>query len=197
MGKAEKKKAGKIARKSAAKKNVAAMKKKGVGIFAPKTLSPALAEVCGGKVMPRTEVTKKIWAYIKKYKLNDGRTIKPDAKLKAIFPREPRHVEDGWLREQAPLLRPWASPGHSAEEFRRRAGLSSRNRTSTTRVMTHGLLTSISLSYFLLSFSPRTRLLVRAVTWPARRETQPRRRRCLRSDSLWIFRTFRRRRPRC
>jgi chromatin remodeling complex protein RSC6 len=84
--KAEKKKAGKIARKSAAKKNVAAMKKKGIGIFAPKTLSPALAEVCGGKVMPRTEVTKKIWLYIKKYKLNDGRTIKPDAKLKAIFP---------------------------------------------------------------------------------------------------------------
>merc|ERR1712097_208851 len=68
------------------KKIAAAMKKKGVGLFAPKTLSPALAEVCGGKVMPRTEVTKKIWVYIKKYKLNDGRTIKPDAKLKAIFP---------------------------------------------------------------------------------------------------------------
>merc|ERR1712167_46812 len=31
-------------------------------------------------------VTKKIWAYIKKYKLNDGRTIKPDSTLKAIFP---------------------------------------------------------------------------------------------------------------
>merc|ERR1712025_895911 len=81
-----KKKAGKIARKSAAKKNVAAMKKKGVGLFAPKTLSPALAEICGGKKMPRTEVTKKIWLYIKKYKLNEGRTIKPDAKLKAVFP---------------------------------------------------------------------------------------------------------------
>ena len=32
------------------------MKKKGVGLFAPKTLSPALAAVCGGKSMPRTEV---------------------------------------------------------------------------------------------------------------------------------------------
>ena len=36
--------------------------------------------------MPRTEVTKKIWAYIKSHKLNEGRVIKPDAKLKAVFP---------------------------------------------------------------------------------------------------------------
>merc|ERR1712216_586479 len=86
MGKATKKAAGKAARKASAKKNVAAMKKKGVGIFAPKTLSEPLAKICGGKTMPRTEVTKKIWVYIKKNKLNDGRTIKPDAALKAIFP---------------------------------------------------------------------------------------------------------------
>merc|ERR1712118_529127 len=33
-----------------------------------------------------SEVTKKIWVYIKKNSLNQGRTIKPDAKLKAIFP---------------------------------------------------------------------------------------------------------------
>merc|ERR1711924_181109 len=59
---------------------------KGVGIFAPKKLSDALAAICGGKTMPRTEVTKKIWVYIKKNSLNQGRTIKPDAKLKAIFP---------------------------------------------------------------------------------------------------------------
>jgi chromatin remodeling complex protein RSC6 len=84
--KAEKKAKGKASKKAAAKKNVAAMKKKGVGIFAPKTLSPALADICGKKVLPRTEVTKAIWVYIKKYKLNDGRTIKPDAKLKLIFP---------------------------------------------------------------------------------------------------------------
>merc|ERR1711869_49508 len=84
--KATKKALGKTAKKAAAKKNVAAMKKKGVGIFAPKTLSPALAAICGGKVMPRTEVTKKIWVYIKSKKLNDGRTIKPDAALKAVMP---------------------------------------------------------------------------------------------------------------
>merc|ERR1719353_180671 len=76
----------KATRKAAAKKNVAAMKKKGVGIFAPKTLSEPLAKICGGKTMPRTEVTKKIWVYIKKNKLNDGRTIKPDAALKLVLP---------------------------------------------------------------------------------------------------------------
>merc|ERR1719487_705583 len=55
------------------------MKKKGVGIFAPKKLSDALAKVCGVKTAPRTEVTKKNG-------LNNGRIIKPDATLKAIFP---------------------------------------------------------------------------------------------------------------
>merc|ERR1711869_169901 len=88
MGKitAEKRTLGKKASSANGKKMAAAMKKKGVGIFAPKKLSDALAKICGGKTMPRTEVTKKIWVYIKKYKLNDGRTIKPDAALKAIFP---------------------------------------------------------------------------------------------------------------
>merc|ERR1719324_751167 len=83
---AVKRAAGKKAMKAAGKKNALAMKKKGIGIFAPKVLSPALATICGGKKMPRTEVTKKIWVYIKKNKLNEGRTIKPDSTLKAIFP---------------------------------------------------------------------------------------------------------------
>merc|ERR1712139_73298 len=83
---AEKRTIGKKAASANAKKNAMAMKKKGVGIFAPKKLSDALAAICGAKVLPRTEVTKKIWVYIKANKLNDGRTIKPDAKLKAIFP---------------------------------------------------------------------------------------------------------------
>merc|ERR1712185_850608 len=84
--KATKKAAGKIAKKANGKKLASAMKKKGIGIFAPKTLSPALAAICGGKSMPRTEVTKKIWLYIKKNKLNEGRIIKPDKTLKAVFP---------------------------------------------------------------------------------------------------------------
>merc|ERR1719473_894791 len=62
------------------------MKKAGKGIFAPKSLSPALAAICGGKVLPRTEVTKKLWVYIKKHSLNQGRVIKPDAALKAVLP---------------------------------------------------------------------------------------------------------------
>merc|ERR1711881_681221 len=83
---AEKKRQGKKNMSAASKKKAAAMKKAGKGLFAPKTLSPALAAICGGKSMPRTEVTKKIWVYIKKCGLNNGRTIKPDATLKAIFP---------------------------------------------------------------------------------------------------------------
>merc|ERR1712078_411193 len=84
--KAEKRTKGKAAQSATAKKNVAAMKKKGVGIFAPKTLSPALAAICGGKTVPRTEVTKKLWIYIKKHGLNNGRVIKPDQALKAVMP---------------------------------------------------------------------------------------------------------------
>merc|ERR1712146_805605 len=56
------------------------------GIFAPKKLSDALAAICGKKTAPRTEVTKLIWTYIKKHSLNEGRTIKPDSALKAVFP---------------------------------------------------------------------------------------------------------------
>merc|ERR1711907_69895 len=83
---AEKKTAGKKAKSASAKKNAMGMKKAGKGIFAPKKLSDAMATICGAKTLPRTEVTKKIWVYIKKNKLNDGCTIKPDAALKAIFP---------------------------------------------------------------------------------------------------------------
>merc|ERR1711861_48282 len=84
--KATKKAAGKAAAKANGKKMAAAMKKAKKGIFAPKKLSDALAAICGAKTLPRTEVTKQIWVYIKKNKLNNGRTIKPDAKLKTIFP---------------------------------------------------------------------------------------------------------------
>ncbi len=47
-----------------------------------------LAAVVGTKAMPRTEVTKKIWAYIKKNGLQDKknrRMINADDKLKAVF----------------------------------------------------------------------------------------------------------------
>jgi upstream activation factor subunit UAF30 len=52
------------------------------------TPSPALAAVVGNKPLPRTEITKKLWAYIKKNKLQDAknkRNINADATLQAIF----------------------------------------------------------------------------------------------------------------
>merc|ERR1712078_559603 len=73
-------------RKAGAKKAASAAKKKGIGLFAPVNLSPSLAAIRGGKKMPRTEAIKKLWAYIKAKKLNEGRIIKPDEKLKAVLP---------------------------------------------------------------------------------------------------------------
>merc|ERR1712164_168616 len=74
------------ASKAAGKKIAAAQKKKGVGLFAVKTLSADLAAICGKNKMARSEVAKAIWAYIKKNKLSKGRTITPDAKLKKVLP---------------------------------------------------------------------------------------------------------------
>jgi len=70
----------KTAKKSARKPNAAFMK--------PMTPSASLAEVVGSKPIPRTEVTKKLWAYIKKNKLQDQknkRMIKADDALKTVF----------------------------------------------------------------------------------------------------------------
>merc|ERR1719408_1052571 len=83
---AEKKRIGKTNMSNASKKKALAMKKAGKGIFAPKKLSDALAAIVGKKTAPRTEVTKLIWVYIKKNKLNAGRIITPDAALKKVFP---------------------------------------------------------------------------------------------------------------
>merc|ERR1719281_2184897 len=85
---AEKKRKGTAARKANGKRLAAAMKKKGLGIFAPKTLSAELAAICGGKTMPRTEVTKKIWKYIKAKGLSKGRVITPDSALAKVFPKK-------------------------------------------------------------------------------------------------------------
>jgi chromatin remodeling complex protein RSC6 len=52
------------------------------------TPSAALAAVIGATASPRTEVTKKLWDYIKKHKLQDSvnrRLINADAKLKEVF----------------------------------------------------------------------------------------------------------------
>ena len=49
-------------------------------------LSADLAAICGKTKMSRPEMTKALWGYIKKNKLNKGRTITPDAKLKKVLP---------------------------------------------------------------------------------------------------------------
>ena len=70
----------KTAKKTARKPNAAFMK--------PMTPSAALSEVVGAKPIPRTEVTKKLWAYIKKNGLQDKknkRMIKADDALKPVF----------------------------------------------------------------------------------------------------------------
>jgi chromatin remodeling complex protein RSC6 len=54
----------------------------------PLTPSAALAKVVGKAAIPRTEVIKKVWEYIKEHKLQDEanrRMINADAKLKAVF----------------------------------------------------------------------------------------------------------------
>ena len=73
-------------KKTAAKKKSA--RKPNAAFMKPVTPSPALAEVIGSKPVPRTEVTKKLWAYIKKNKLQDAknrRNIKADDALKTVF----------------------------------------------------------------------------------------------------------------
>jgi chromatin remodeling complex protein RSC6 len=78
--------------KKTTKKKTAGKKKAGrkpnAAFMKPVTPSATLAEVVGAKPIPRTEVTKKLWAYIKKNKLQDPknkRMIKADATLKAVF----------------------------------------------------------------------------------------------------------------
>jgi chromatin remodeling complex protein RSC6 len=83
---AEKPAAKKAPAKKAAKKS--APRKPNAAFMKPVTPSATLAAVIGAAPMPRTEITKKIWEYIKKSKLQDEankRMINADDKLKAVF----------------------------------------------------------------------------------------------------------------
>jgi upstream activation factor subunit UAF30 len=107
MAKATKKAAGKTtgaaakkapvkaaSKKSAAPKKAAAKKearKPNAAFMAPLMPSDLLAEVIGNKPLPRTEIVKKIWEYIKKNDLQDKtnrRMINADAKLKPVFGKD-------------------------------------------------------------------------------------------------------------
>lgn len=72
-----------------ATKDPAAKRKPNAAFMAPHKPSPELAAIVGSDPLPRTEVTKKLWEYIKANKCQDGRTINPDEKLKAVLGSEP------------------------------------------------------------------------------------------------------------
>lgn len=78
---------------TAAAKKTAPAKKRAPNAAFMKAMTPSaqLAEVIGKTPMPRTEVTKKVWEYIKAHKLQDDakRTmINADDKLKVIFGKD-------------------------------------------------------------------------------------------------------------
>ena len=78
----------KPAAKKAAAKKPAAKRAPSAAFMKPMTPSAILAAIVGSMPIPRTEVTKKLWAYIKKNGLQDKtnrRMINGDDKLKAVF----------------------------------------------------------------------------------------------------------------
>lgn len=78
----------KTTKKAATKKASGSKRKPNAAFMKPLTPSSALAEVVGSSPLPRTQVVKKLWAYIKKNGLQDSknrRNINADAKLKAVF----------------------------------------------------------------------------------------------------------------
>ncbi|MEN9508764.1 MAG: hypothetical protein RLZZ621_1327 [Gemmatimonadota bacterium] len=85
---APKKAAPKKAAKKAAPKKAAKKRTPNAAFMKALTPSAALAAVVGDKPLPRTEVVKKLWAYIKKHGLQDAknrRAINADDKLKPVF----------------------------------------------------------------------------------------------------------------
>lgn len=81
----------KVVKKKIAKKKVAKAKSKrkpNPAFMKAMKISDALAKIVGSKPLPRTEVTKKLWQYIKKNRLQDTvnrRNINADANLLSVF----------------------------------------------------------------------------------------------------------------
>jgi chromatin remodeling complex protein RSC6 len=79
------KKAAKPAKAAAKPK---AKRKPNAAFMKPMTIGDALQPIVGSKPLPRTEVTKKVWEYIKKNKLQDAkerRNINADSNLQKVF----------------------------------------------------------------------------------------------------------------
>lgn len=92
----KKKKVKKVAKKKVAKKKVVkkkvkkakAKRKPNPAFMKPMRISDALSKIVGSKPLPRTEVTKKLWQYIKRNRLQDAvnkRNINADENLMPIF----------------------------------------------------------------------------------------------------------------
>lgn len=74
--------------KKTAKKKSASKRKPNAAFMKAMQPSAALGAVIGNSAMPRTEVTKKIWSYIKRHGLQDNknrRMINADEKLRDVF----------------------------------------------------------------------------------------------------------------
>jgi chromatin remodeling complex protein RSC6 len=72
----------------APKKKTGAKRTPNAAFMKPMTPSDALAEIVGAKPIPRTEITKRLWAYIKKNGLQDSKDkkkINADEKLRVVF----------------------------------------------------------------------------------------------------------------
>ena len=88
MKNATKKAAKKAPAKKAAAKKPAAKRKPNAAFMKAMTPSSSLAAIVGSNPLPRTEVTKKVWDYIEKNKLQDAvnkRMINADDKLKQVL----------------------------------------------------------------------------------------------------------------
>ena len=86
--KGAKKSAKKAAPRKAAPKKAKSKRKPNAAFMKPMTPSPELAAVIGPKAVPRSQVAKGLWDYIKKNKLQDAknrRLINADDKLRAVF----------------------------------------------------------------------------------------------------------------
>lgn len=74
--------------KAAAPKKAASKRKPNAAFMKPLTPSSALAAIVGASPLPRTQIVKKMWDYIKKHGLQDAknrRNINADDKLRALF----------------------------------------------------------------------------------------------------------------
>ncbi len=78
----------KATKKKTTTKKKTAKRKPNAAFMKPLKPSAALAELVGSSPLPRTQVVKKLWAYIKKNDLQDKknrRNIVPDTKMQAVF----------------------------------------------------------------------------------------------------------------